>query len=82
LGESESPSAIALLSRIRDLDSDGRIRRNALSLIDALQTAGTTPESVSNLKSAYEKLEEEHRKLRAVVEEIKAEQTKHQTLQQ
>jgi hypothetical protein len=51
--------------------ADGRVRRSAQVAIDDLYTAGTTPESVSQLKGALEKLEEEHRKLKSWVEEQK-----------
>ena len=70
LTETESSDAIPTLYRIREIDVHGRIKRSATLSIDALQTAGTTPESVANLKVAFEKLEEEHRKLRGKVEEI------------
>lgn len=68
----ESPDAIPILQKIRDRDLDGRIKRTATLAMDHLQTAGTTPESVGALKSSLEKLEEEHRKLKAMLEEMRA----------
>jgi aminopeptidase N len=69
LSATESSHAIGILEKIHTLDVDPRVRRNALAAIDALQTAGNTPESVSRLKSAIEKLEEEQRKMRSLFEE-------------
>jgi aminopeptidase N len=72
LAACEATDAIPILERIRALDPDGRVRRAAQTSASALATAGAVPESVSALKAALEKLEEEHRKLRAQVEEKKA----------
>ncbi|MGZ3699830.1 MAG: hypothetical protein ACXVCH_17190, partial [Bdellovibrionota bacterium] len=72
LGMSEASEAIGILSKIRTLDLDGRVRRTAQTTIDTLSTAGTTPESVTNLKTSLEKLEEDYRKLRSMVEEKSA----------
>jgi aminopeptidase N len=64
LGASAAPEAIPLLSRIRMLDSDGRVRRDALVASQAISEAGSVPEVVHALKSSLEKLQEEHRKLK------------------
>jgi HEAT repeat protein len=72
LGASESPDAIPTLEKIRARDLDGRVKRDALAARDALHAAGSTPESVSALRRLVERLEEEQRKLRAQVEEMKA----------
>ncbi|MEK6704785.1 MAG: M1 family aminopeptidase [Bdellovibrionota bacterium] len=69
LEKSEMSEAISLLSRIKMLDVDGRVRKNANFGIGVLETARTMPESVSNLKAALEKLEEEQRKLRSMLED-------------
>jgi aminopeptidase N len=71
----ELPDGIPLLSRIRATNPDGRVKRAARGGIDRLQSAGTAPETVQELKSSLEKLAEEHRKLKAVVEELKAGQS-------
>lgn len=68
---SEDVDSIPILQKIRLLDSDGRVRRDAYVAIDALMTSRTMPESVQVLKMALEKLEEEHRKLKASLEELK-----------
>jgi aminopeptidase N len=65
LEESENPDGLPILEWLRAHEIDGRVRRHALVAIDAVRAAGSTPESVSNLKAALEKLEEEHRKLKA-----------------
>jgi hypothetical protein len=75
LESAELPDGISLLSRIRSLNPDGRVKRAAGGGIDRLQAAGTAPESVQELKSTLEKLAEEHRKLKGVVEELKAAQS-------
>ena len=62
------PEAIALLSRVRSIDTDGRVRRHALEASQILSESGTVPEVVGTLKQALERLEEEHRKLRAEFE--------------
>ncbi len=69
LEESGCAEAISILSKILQLDSDGRVKRGAKTAIQKLLTAGEVPESVSQLKSALSKLEEDYRKLRSMVEE-------------
>jgi hypothetical protein len=71
LSRSEAPEAVAALEKIRALDTDGRVRREATVSRDALLTSGTLPESVSQLREALGKLEEDYRKLRSQVEEAK-----------
>jgi aminopeptidase N len=71
LESTEAPDAIAIAERVRSLDLDGRVRRHAMGAIGSLREAGTAPESVATLKASFDKLEEEHRKLKAMVEEIK-----------
>lgn len=68
----ESSEAIGILQKIDQIEIDGRVRRNARTAVDDLRSAGETPESVENLKTALAKLEDEHRKLKAVIEEMKA----------
>lgn len=68
----DSPDALPILGKIRTLEVDGRIRRSATLAMDHLQTAGTTPESVGALKTSLERLEEEHRKLKTMLEEMRA----------
>jgi aminopeptidase N len=72
LSESQASDAIPVLQKIRRLDLDGRVKRDALMVVDVLQTAGSTPEVVTNLKTALEKMEEEHRKLKSMFEEYRA----------
>ncbi len=69
LEDSECEEAIPILSRIAQKENDGRITRAVQRAINHLMTSGTLPESVLNLKTALEKLEEEHRKLRSLFEE-------------
>jgi aminopeptidase N len=57
------------LWKIKQHDIDGRIRRAAQSSMDALAAAGSVPEQVAKLQASLEKLEEEHRKLKAHWEE-------------
>ncbi len=71
LGGSAMPEALGLLSRIRAVDTDGRVKRHALEASQILSEAGSTPEVVGALKGALEKLEEEHRKLRTELENLK-----------
>jgi hypothetical protein len=71
LGSSSAPEAIPLLSRIRMLDTDGRVRRDALVASQAISEAGSVPEVVHALKSSLEKLQDEHRKLKDEFEAFK-----------
>jgi aminopeptidase N len=64
--------ASGLLWKIKSYDIDGRVRRGALSAMDAVASEGTQPEVVGQLRASLEKLEEEHRKLRSAFEEAKA----------
>jgi aminopeptidase N len=68
LRDSESAEGIGLLGKIHHLELDGRARRKALVVMDELKTAGGASESVLNLKASLEKLEEEYRRLRTLVE--------------
>jgi aminopeptidase N len=65
LASTGMPEAIGLLSRVRAIDTDGRVRRHALEASQILSEAGSVPEVVGTLRQALEKLEEEHRRLRA-----------------
>jgi hypothetical protein len=69
LGECEAPEAASILEKIHRLDLDGRVRRDALTMRDAVLSAGSAPESVAQLKEQLAKLEEEQRKLRSQFEE-------------
>jgi HEAT repeat protein len=68
----EHPDAIGILEKIRGTDLDGRVKREALSAAGALSTEGPAAESARNLRESVEKLEEEYRKLRSMVEETRA----------
>ncbi len=68
---SEISDAIGILERVRDTDTDGRIKRSAWVAMSKLKTAGSAPESVESLKKILEKLEEDHKKLKLEFEEIK-----------
>ncbi len=72
LGQSESPEAISILMKLHRIEIDGRIRRGALAGVDALTAAGTPPESVQQLRTALEQLQDECRRLRGWVEESRA----------
>jgi len=71
LSSTESQAAIAILDKIHSSDVDGRVRRNAVAAMDALQLSGSTPDSVMQLKGALEKLEEDQKRLRSLFEEQK-----------
>lgn len=66
------PGAIPILEKIRTLDSDGRVKREAMLAADALRASGSVPETVGALREALTKLELEHRKLRSALEEKQA----------
>jgi aminopeptidase N len=72
LGASEAPEAGGVLEKVRQLEIDGRVRRSAWITREALAVAGTTPESVAALQGQLEKMEEEQRKLKAAIEEMRA----------
>jgi hypothetical protein len=72
----EHPDAIGVLEKIRALDLDGRVKREALAVANALSTAGPAGETASHLKESISKLEEEYRKLRSLVEETRAKVSK------
>ncbi len=74
LAQAEAPEASAILYKIYSNDLDGRVKRTALSVLGELRTSGTLPESVGTLRQSLEKLEEEHRKLKGMVEELKSAQ--------
>lgn len=65
LEESECAEASSILSRIHDLDSDGRVRRNAKWAFDSLKKSKTFPAALDQLRTAFEKLEDDQRKLRS-----------------
>jgi hypothetical protein len=71
LQASEAQEAIPILAKIKALDSDGRVKRNATVAMDALATSGSAPESVSALKSSLDLLREDFNKLKSAVEEMK-----------
>ncbi len=71
LGASGAAEAIPLLSRTRMLDTDGRVRRDALVASQAIAESGSVPEVVHALKSSLEKLQDEHRKLKDEFEAFK-----------
>ena len=73
LENAELPDGIPLLGRIKATNPDGRVKRAASGAMDRLYSAGTASESVQELKSSLEKLTEDHRKLKAIVEELKEE---------
>lgn len=72
LGATESAEAVAILQKIQQIEIDGRVKRNAMMIADALTMSGAVPESVQNLKAALDKLAEEQKKLRGMVEESRA----------
>jgi aminopeptidase N len=69
LGATESRHAIGILGKIHEIEIDGRVKRHAQVISDALTTAGTTPESVRTLKEALDKIGEEQKKIRSMLEE-------------
>ena len=68
LEDSSVSDAIPLMEKIRQKDSDGRVRRAAQVARERLMQGSHVPEGVTHLKLAYEKLEEEHKKFRSWVE--------------
>jgi hypothetical protein len=71
LGDAGVPDGADILDKIHRLDIDGRIKRNARAAREALLATGSPPEAVADLKSAIEKLEEEQRKLKTTLEELR-----------
>jgi hypothetical protein len=65
------PDGIGVLEKLRGLELDGRVRRESMNAVRAISTGSSTPESLENFKESLSKLEEEHRKLRAIVEETR-----------
>lgn len=70
----ELVEGLGVLEKIREWDLDGRVRRHALAAMDHLRSAGSQPEAVASLKAALEKLEEEYRKVKSTLEEMKGAQ--------
>jgi HEAT repeat protein len=64
--------ANSLLAKIHSQDLDGRVKRNALHAMEVIGASGTVPESVAQLRTSLEKLEEDYRKLRSAFEEARA----------
>ena len=69
LADSECVEAVPTLQKIARLDTDGRVKRSTQNSIDSLLTSGGVPASVSNLKVALQKLEEDYLSLRCKFEE-------------
>ncbi len=69
LEDSGCTEAIPILNKIGRLDSDGRVKRAARIAKNELMVADSVPASVMELKAAFEKLEEDYKKLRAKFEE-------------
>jgi aminopeptidase N len=69
LEESGYAEGIFILKKIQRFDLDGRVKRGAQVASDVLMMAGTAPESVQQMKTSLEKLEEDYRKFRSFVEE-------------
>ena len=63
--------AIPLLSRVRLVDADGRVRRHALWAIETIQSGFSTPDSIGQVKKELETLQSEYQKLRSAVEDLK-----------
>ncbi len=72
LGEAGLADGIAILERIRRLDGDGRVKRQAMAMADALATAGASGATFGELREQIRKLEDEGRKLRSQLEELRA----------
>ena len=60
---------VPILLKIECLDFDGRVKRGARTAVDVLRSSGGLPDLVWGLKASLEKLEEDHRKLRACLQE-------------
>jgi aminopeptidase N len=54
---------ISILNKIRVNDIDGRVRREAQLIATGLQEAGSTPETVANLRDTLAKIENDYRGL-------------------
>ena len=63
--------AIPILSRIRQIDTDGRVKRAAQLAMDTLAMTGQMPAPLLELKASLEKLEKEYSQLRSKLEENK-----------
>ena len=68
LQESSLGDAVTLLEKVRQKDQDGRVRRAAQVAKERLIMGSSPSESVTRLKFAYEKLEDEHKRFRSWVE--------------
>ncbi len=76
LGQTGAGEAVGLLRKIHAIDSDGRVRRDALDAIDSLTGPGAGEESVSRLKGTLDLLEREYQKLKTQLEDLRASQDK------
>jgi aminopeptidase N len=72
IGRSGRPEAASILEKIRTLDLDGRVKRDAMGLAEKLQAGHTTDEAIAGLRASLAKLEEEQKKLRSQLEETRA----------
>lgn len=72
LRSTEAPEAAGILEKVVQIEVDGRVKRGARVAIDELRAAGSMADSVASLKTALERLEEEHRKLKDQLAELKA----------
>lgn len=69
LSHCESSDAIAILEKIHSLEPDGRVKRNATVVKDRIAAGASSSEAFMSLKGMVEKLEEEQKKLRSLLEE-------------
>lgn len=65
----ERREAAGLLDQIAEWEIDGRIKRAAIVGADAMRVSGDLSETVSHLRADLEKLQLEHRKLQAQVQD-------------
>jgi len=72
LGSSGQAEAAGLLSHIRDVDSDGRIKRDCQVYISELSEATPGGGAVASVKEELEKVQDELKKMRTEFENLKA----------
>ncbi len=69
---SDSIEAIDVLAKVRSLDGDGRVKREAWIAMSDLELAGGTPQGMSKLQESMQALQEETMKLKNALETLQA----------
>ena len=72
LEQTGSLEVLPLLAQIERREIDGRVKREARRATDRLMASQKSPDSLFELKNAFEKLEKDHQKLKSQMEEMSA----------